>query len=64
VDKKVVGIILLVAGAVLLFWGYQSSSSLGSQLKQAVDGTPTNKAMMLYIAGGVLSALGVFRLVK
>ena len=59
-SNKVIAIALLVTGAGLAVWGYQLSGSLGSMLNKAVTGSDTDKVMGLYIAGAVLSVIGVY----
>ncbi len=61
---KILGIILLVAGAGLALWGYQLSGSAGSQITQAVTGSDTDRVMTLYISGAVGLAVGIYLLVK
>ena len=50
---KIIAIVLVVLGCGLAIWGYQLSSSVGSQLTQAVTGSDTDKVMSLYIAGAI-----------
>ena len=54
----------MVAGIGLAIWGYQMSGSLGSQLNQAINGSYTDKVMIVYIAGAASFILGLFFLVK
>jgi len=63
-NKKQIGIILLVIGIALIGWGYSIADSVGGQLSSAFSGSPGDKAMILYIVGGICTALGIFRLVK
>lgn len=59
-----IGIILLAVGVGLLIWGYNISESFSGKLSSAFSGSPGDKAMMLYIAGGICSALGLFKIIK
>ena len=61
--KKIIGLILVVAGIGLAYWGYRMSGSLGSQLSQAFTGSPTDKVMACYIGGAVSLVVGLFLLV-
>lgn len=63
-NKKIIGIVLLVVGVVLIGWGYSIADSVSGQLSSAFSGSPGDKAMILYIAGGICAAIGIFRLVK
>ncbi len=63
-NNKQLGIVLLVIGAGLIFWGFNISGSLEGKLTNALSGSPGNKAMILYIVGAVCAALGIFKIVK
>jgi hypothetical protein len=60
--KKIIGLILLVVGIGLAYWGYQMSGSVGSQLNQAFTGSPTDKVMACYIGGAASLVVGLFLL--
>jgi len=60
--KKIIGLILLVVGIGLAYWGYQVSGSVGSQLSQAFTGSPTDKVMACYIGGAASLVVGLFLL--
>ena len=55
--SQMVGIVVLVLGAVLL--GYQSSNAPLDQLSSIVTGRYTDQTMWYLIGGIVLSAAGV-----
>ena len=55
---------MLAAGGVLLVWGYNISQSVSSQFGQALGGSPSDKAMILMILGGLCAAFGFFKLFK
>jgi uncharacterized protein YjeT (DUF2065 family) len=62
--KRIIGIVLAVAGVGLAYWGYRLSGGVGSQLNQAFSGSPTDKVMAFYIGGAVSLAVGLFLLLK
>ncbi|MBE0514176.1 DUF3185 family protein [Sulfurimonas sp.] len=62
--SKVIGIILVVIGVGVAIWGYQLSSSVGSQVTQAVTGSDTDKVMTFYIAGAVSFVVGLYFLAR
>ncbi|HEX9183734.1 MAG TPA: DUF3185 family protein [Burkholderiales bacterium] len=62
--KKIIGIVLVVIGVGLAYWAYRMSGSIGSQVTQAVTGSPTDKVMTYYIGGAVSLAVGLFLLFK
>ena len=61
---KVVGLVLLVVGIGLAFWGYQLSGSLTSQFSKTVSGSMPDEVMFRYIGGAVCGVVGVFLLMK
>jgi hypothetical protein len=63
-SNKVQGVVMLVAGGALFFWGYNISQSVSSKLGQALSGSPPDKAMIMMILGGLCSAFGFFKLFK
>ena len=63
-NKKIIGLVLLIAGIGLLIWGYNISQSVSGQLSQTFSGSPGDKAMIMYIAGAICAAIGIFTLVK
>jgi hypothetical protein len=58
--SKALSIALLVAGAVLLIYGLQSSDSVSSSVTRAVSGTPTDKTIWLIVLGGISLVAGGF----
>jgi len=61
-NKNVIGIALLVAGIILLVWGYNMSAALDSRVSRVFTGSPTDKAMWTMIGGAVLAAAGAVQL--
>ncbi len=56
--NKISSLILLVAGVLLLVWGFNASDSIGSSFSRFFTGNPTDKAMRLLIGGAVASSVG------
>ena len=63
-NTKIIGIVLAVVGVGLAVWGYQLSGGFGSQVTQAVTGSPADKVMIFYIAGAASLVAGLFLLFK
>lgn len=61
---KIIGLILLVAGAGLALWGYQLSGSFSAQVSRTFTGSETDKVMMLYISGAASFVAGLVLLLK
>jgi drug/metabolite transporter (DMT)-like permease len=59
-DNKLMGIVLLVVGALLLFFGWQSSESLGEQLTETFTGRFTDETMIFIVGGAVCLAAGLY----
>ena len=59
-QTKIGGIVLIVVGLGLAYWGYEESGSVGSSLNQAFSGSPSDNVMIKYIAGAASTAAGAF----
>lgn len=59
-NNKLIGVVLLVVGAVLLYFGYQSSQSVGGQITESLTGRFTDETMWYLIAGTAAAAAGAF----
>jgi Zn-dependent protease len=57
-------IILLAAGAALLFWGIAATDSVSSNASEFFQGAPSNKAISLMVIGGIMAGLGLLSLVR
>lgn len=57
--KKIPGLILLVVGAALVYWGYNMSHSVTGQANNLLNGSPGTKPMLCYIGGVVLLLTGI-----
>ncbi|HDZ09248.1 DUF3185 family protein [Pseudohongiella sp.] len=59
-SKQLLGLILLVVGAILLYFGWQSTQSVGDQLTEAMTGRFTDETMWLLIGGAIALVVGAF----
>ena len=64
ISTKTIGLVLLVLGLGLGFWGYQLSGSIQSEITQVVTGAHTDKVMMLYIGGAASFIVGLYLFAK
>ena len=55
-DKRVLGIVLVVIGAVLLNFGYQTTGAVTERAKQTITGDYTDRTM-LYLVGGAAAGI-------
>ena len=62
--SKLIGIALLVIGAGLVYWAYQLSGSIASQLTETISGSMPDEVMIRYIAGAVGFAAGAYLLLR
>ena len=53
---RILGLALLRAGLVMLYFGWQSTESLGEQLVEGVTGRYSDSTMA-YLIGGLISAV-------
>lgn len=60
--SRTVGVVLLVAGLILLAFGLSASESFASDVKETFTGNPTDRAMWFLIGGGALAVVGVVAL--
>ncbi|MEX2476088.1 DUF3185 family protein [Marinobacter sp.] len=57
---KILGVVLLVVGVLLLFFGWQSSDSVGDQLSETFTGRFTDETMWYLIGGAAAVVAGAF----
>lgn len=57
-SQRIAGIALLVGGAVLLFFGFQASESLGDQMHESFTGRFTDNTVWMFIIGAIVMAAG------
>ena len=63
-NKKIIGIVLIILGVAAVAWGYNIYDSAGSQVSRALSGdTPVN-AWIGMVGGAVGIVLGVFSVSK
>lgn len=58
-SNRILALVLLVVGAILLFFAYQSSQSLGDQVTEAVTGRFTDSTTWFLILGAASAAAGL-----
>lgn len=61
---KLVGIGLLVLGAILLYFGFNATQSVGEEMSEAFTGKYSDETMMYLIAGGVAAVAGLFMVLR
>lgn len=61
---KFISIAILVAGLILLYFGYSETQSVAGEVSEAVTGQPTDNAIWFIIGGAVLAIIGIGGLVR
>ncbi len=56
-SNQIIGIVLLVVGAILLYFGYQASQSMGEQITETFTGRFSDSTTWYFI-GGAAAAVG------
>ena len=60
-NKRYIGIALIVIGVALAVWGYNVYNSVGSQLSRAFSGEVPVKAWIGMVGGAICVIIGVLR---
>lgn len=58
--SKLMGVVLLVVGIILLYFGWQASQSMGGQLSETLTGRYTDETMWYLIGGAAAVVAGGF----
>ncbi|MEH8020911.1 MULTISPECIES: DUF3185 family protein [Rheinheimera] len=62
--NKIIGLALLVAGAILLYFGYTEYNSTASQVTEMVTGNPTDNSIWFLVGGAIAAIVGLGVLLK
>ena len=62
--NKIIGLVLLLAGVGLAFWGWEMSETFGSAVSSRLTGSVPDEVMYRYIGGSLLGLVGVFLVMK
>ena len=61
-NKKIIGIMLVLLGGALIIWGYEMYSSPVSELKSRITGDLPIQALVYMIGGAINVAVGISKL--
>lgn len=61
-NKKVVGIVLIIIGVALAVWGYNVYDSAGSQIGRALSGDTPIEAWIGMVGGLICVVVGITRI--
>ena len=59
-NNKLIGIVLLVVGAIFIYMGVEASESFTSFWSKWWEGVPSDKSIHLKVVGGICCAAGGF----
>ena len=57
---KLFSIVLMVVGAGTIFWGYELSGSISSQITETISGSASDEVMSRYIGGAASLIAGLY----
>ena len=63
-NNKLIGIILLVAGAILVYFGLNATDAPLEELTESLTGRYSDKTMAYLVGGGIAAVLGLVILLK
>jgi len=58
--QTAIGVALLFAGLLLLYFGVREADSLASDVSELVTGSPTDRSMWRMVGGAAIAAFGGF----
>ncbi len=60
-NKKIIGIVLIIVGVALAAWGYNIYDSAGSQVTRALSGDAPIEAWVGMVGGAICIVFGIFK---
>ncbi|NNF67048.1 MAG: DUF3185 family protein [Gammaproteobacteria bacterium] len=63
-QNKIIGVALLVAGAVLLYFGFNAANAPSAEIAEAITGQYSYRTMMFMGGGAVSAVVGLVMLIK
>ena len=63
-SKKLLGLGLLIAGIMLLYFGFNQAHSAMGEINQAISGKYSDETMAYLIGGAVAAVVGLFVTLK
>lgn len=62
--KLAIGLALLVAGGLLIWWGYDESQAFANRLARTFSGAHSDRVMWKYIGGTVCAVAGLVLVIR
>lgn len=63
-QNKLIGIILLVGGAIALYFGINATGAPSEEIAEALTGQYSDRTMMYLVGGGAAAVGGLFMLIR
>jgi len=63
-NTKIIGIALLVLGAILLYFGINATEAPMEEMGEALTGRYSDDTMLYLIGGGIAAVAGLFLVLK
>jgi len=60
-NKKYIGIVLIVIGVALVVWGYNAYDSVGSQISRTFSGDAPMEAWAGLVGGAICIVFGILK---
>ncbi|MGA8864643.1 MAG: DUF3185 family protein [Gallionella sp.] len=61
---KIIGIVLVLAGLGLAYWGHRLSGSIAAQITHAFTGSEPDQVMRYYVGAAASFVVGIFLFLK
>ena len=62
--NRIIGLVLIAAGAIVGWLGWEEKQSLGSKLSETFAGAPSDKATWMLVIAAVLVVVGVVAIIR
>ncbi|MDX1570695.1 MAG: DUF3185 family protein [Xanthomonadales bacterium] len=63
-NKKIIGLVCLIVGIALLYFGYNASQSVTETVSETLTGRYTDETMIMLIGGAVAAVVGLVLFLK
>ncbi|MCC5871696.1 MAG: DUF3185 family protein [Gammaproteobacteria bacterium] len=63
-SMRIIGLALIVLGAVMLYFGYNASQSVTEQLTETLTGRFSDETMLYFLGGGIAIVTGLVFIVR
>ena len=63
-QKKLIGVLILIVGLVLLYFGFNQANSAMGEIGEALTGKYSDETMTYLIAGLIVTVVGLLTVLK